>query len=194
MGVSGPARRFKFILSLVLFDCNQEKSDISLYDHSISQNQEYCHHFPFFNFSIVYLPASVISRVCWRAVAELQREEGIFTGDLYSVGQLVIKRLVVLEPCGGDSSTSTCPGLKDCLLSSCGNDIRRSFHSFEFLESCFSQAPSHAHYLGLKSPQGNKLVPTNVHPNKPYDEVLGAAQRLQGMIFVLQEVSTFSLE
>ena len=61
-------------------------------------------------------PAGVLAGVPRAAVADLQGEQGVLAGDLQSVRQSVVQRLVVLQPGGGDSGTSAGPGLECCLL------------------------------------------------------------------------------
>ena len=63
-------------------------------------------------------PAGVLARVPWCAVTDLQGEESILAGDLHPVGQLVLQRLVVLQPGGGHTAASAGAGLESCLLSS----------------------------------------------------------------------------
>ena len=68
-------------------------------------------------------PTCVLARVGGGAVGQLQGEEGILAGDLDSVSQLVIQGLVVLEPGGSHSGSSTGSGLKHGLLSGCNEEV-----------------------------------------------------------------------
>ena len=61
-------------------------------------------------------PAGVEARVRGRAVAELQGEERVLAGHLDAVRQLVVKRLVVLQPRGRHASARASAGLERGLL------------------------------------------------------------------------------
>ena len=62
-------------------------------------------------------PAGVLAGVPGCAVGDLQGEQGVLAGDLHSVGQLVLQRFVVLQPCRGHTATRASAGLEGCLLS-----------------------------------------------------------------------------
>ena len=62
-------------------------------------------------------PAGVEAGVRGRAVAELQGEERVLAGHLDAVRQLVVKRLVVLQPRGRHARARAGAGLERGLLS-----------------------------------------------------------------------------
>ena len=63
-------------------------------------------------------PAGVLAGVSGGTAGQLQAEQVVLGGELQPVGELVVEGLVILEPGGGDASSSAGDRLECGLLSS----------------------------------------------------------------------------